>query len=67
MGDVDAAYALHAFLAFFLFFEEFAFAADVAAVAFGDYVFANRADGFTGNYSAADGGLDGNFEHLARN
>ena len=66
LGNVDAADALHAFFPFFLFFEEFAFAADVSAVAFGDDVFANGADGFAGDDAAADGGLERHFEHLAR-
>ncbi len=35
LRDVYAAYALHALFSFFLFFEELAFARDVAAVAFG--------------------------------
>ena len=42
------------------------FAGDVAAVAFGDDVFAHRFDGFAGDDLVADGGLDGDFEHLAR-
>src|SRR5271156_3175090 len=66
LGNVHAAYALHALLAFFLFFEEFAFAGDVAAVAFGNYVFADGANGFAGDDAAADGGLYSDFEHLAR-
>src|SRR5271163_1020099 len=66
LGDVHAADALHAFFAFFLFFEEFAFAGDVTAVAFGDHVLADGADGFAGDHTAADGGLYGDFEHLAR-
>src|ERR1700679_962946 len=67
LGDINAADAFHALLSFFLLFEQFAFAADVSAVALGDDVFANRADRFAGNDPAADGGLNGNFEHLARN
>ena len=58
LRNVHAADALHALLAFFLFFEEFAFARDVSAVALGDHVFANRADCFARDYAAADGGLD---------
>src|SRR5277367_906219 len=65
LGDVHAADALHAFFAFFLFFEEFAFAGDVTAVAFGDNVLANGADGFACDDTAANGGLYGDFEHLA--
>ena len=55
------------FFAFFLFFEEFAFAGNVSAVAFGEDVFADGGDGFAGDYAAADGGLNGDFEHLAGN
>src|SRR5229473_2367577 len=41
LRDVDLADALHAALAFFLFFEEFAFAGNVSAVALGENVFAD--------------------------
>ena len=40
---------------------------DVAAVALGEDVFADGADGFAGDDAAADGGLNGDLEHLARN
>ena len=40
LRNVDFADALHAFLAFFLAFEEFAFARNVTAVAFGENIFA---------------------------
>jgi len=50
-----------------LFFEEFAFAGDVAAVTFGDDVLAHGVDGFAGDDFGADGGLDGDLEHLAGN
>src|SRR5277367_1187006 len=67
LGDVHAADALHAFFAFFLFFEEFAFTGNVTAVAFGDNVLADWANRFAGDDAAADGGLYGDFEHLSRN
>src|SRR5438093_4053702 len=67
LRDVHLADALHAALAFFLFFEEFAFARNVAAVAFGENVFANRRNGFARNHAAADGSLDRHFKHLTRN
>ncbi len=67
LGDVDAADALHALFAFLLLFEELALAGDVAAVALGEDVFADGADGLAGDDAAADRGLNGNFEHLARN
>src|SRR6202040_1985895 len=67
LGDVDLADALHALFSFFLFFEKFTFAGNVTAVAFGEDVFADGGPGFAGDYAAADGGLNGNFEHLAGN
>src|SRR5579872_761801 len=67
LGNIDLADALHALFALFLFFEEFAFAGDVSAVAFGENVFANGGYGFAGNHAAADGGLNGHLEHLAGN
>jgi hypothetical protein len=42
LRNIDLADALHAALAFFLFFEQLAFARDVPAVAFGENVFENR-------------------------
>src|SRR5690242_10345400 len=42
LRNVHLADALHAALAFFLFFEQLAFARDVAAVALGKNVLANR-------------------------
>src|SRR5713101_2658618 len=67
LGDIDLADALHALLAFFSFFEEFAFAGDVAAVALGQNVFANGRDGFARDHAAANRGLDRHFKHLPRN
>src|SRR5271154_3409795 len=66
LGNVHAADALHALLAFLLFFEEFPLSRNVSAVALCDHVFANRADRFAPNHAAADGGLDRHLEHLAR-
>ena len=51
--------SFHSFLAFFLFFEELSFAADVASVAFGYDVFAEGGDGLPGDDFGADGGLGG--------
>src|SRR5258708_5562391 len=65
LRDVDLADPLHALLAFLLLLEEFAFAANVAAVTFCDYVFANSGDRFARDDLAADGGLNGDLEHLA--
>src|SRR5262249_42507779 len=53
--------------AFFLFFEEFALAGDVSAVALGQHVFADGRDGLASDDAATDGGLNGHFKHLARN
>ena len=50
----------------FLGFEQFFLAGDVAAVALGEDVLAERTDGFAGDDAGADGGLDGDFEELAR-
>jgi len=38
LRNIDLAYALHAALPFFLFFEEFAFARNVSAVALGENI-----------------------------
>src|SRR4029077_18690393 len=65
--NIDAPHALHAPLAFFLLLQEFALARNIAAVALGDHVFANRADRLGRHHAAANGGLDSNFEHLPRN
>src|SRR3989454_12214602 len=67
LRDIDLADALHALLAFFLFFEELAFARDVAAVAFGENVFANRRHRFARNHAAANRGLDRHFKQLPWN
>ena len=63
---VHLADAFHTAFAFFLLFEEFAFARDVAAVALGENVFAYGSYGFAGDDTAADRGLNGNFKHLPR-
>src|SRR4029079_12855236 len=57
----------HPLLALFLLFEQFAFSAHVAAVAFGGDIFAQGFDGFTGNDFGTDGCLDRNFEEMSRN
>ena len=41
LRDIDFANPLHSLLAFFLLFEQLAFAGDVAAVALGDHVLAD--------------------------
>lgn len=61
MGDFYATDVFHSLFPFLLFFEEFAFSADVAAVAFGDDVFSEGFDGVGGDDFLADGGLDTDF------
>src|SRR5215217_1012226 len=64
LGYLYAADLLHAAFAFFLLFEELAFAGDVAAVAFGRYVLAVGADGLAGDDAFAHRGLYGDLELL---
>src|SRR5712671_6912735 len=67
LRDIHLADALHAALAFFLFFEEFALAGNVSAVAFGENVFADGRNGFARDDAAANRGLDRHLKHLPRN
>src|SRR5258707_15131500 len=62
LRDVALADAFHALFAFFLFFEELAFAGDVAAVALGQNVFTYRRDCFARDHAAANGGLNRHLE-----
>ena len=64
MRNFNRANFLHALFALFLFFEEFALAGDVAAVAFGGDVLAEGADCRAGNDLGTNGGLDGDGELL---
>ena len=57
LGQLDVAHALHALFAFLLLFEELALTGNVAAVALGGYVLAERGNGFAGDDLLADGGL----------
>src|SRR5690606_10821527 len=66
LRDLDAANALHALLAFLLLLEQLALSRDVAAVALGEHVLAQRANALARHHAAADRGLDGDLEHLAR-
>src|SRR5580698_9046141 len=66
LRDVHLAELAHLFLALFLLVEELALAGDVAAVAFRGHVLAQRADGFARDDLAADGGLNRDNEHVAR-
>src|SRR6266581_86954 len=67
LRNVDLADALHAALAFFLLFEEFAFAGNISAVTFGENIFADGRDGFARNHAAANRRLNRHLKHLARN
>src|SRR6476659_6482592 len=62
-----AADGFHPFLSFFLFFEKFAFAGNVTAVAFCGDILLHRSDGLAGDNFVADCRLDGDLEHLPRN
>src|SRR5688572_6178765 len=57
LRDLDLTELLHAFLALFLFLEELALAADVAAIALGEHVLAQRLHGRARDDGAADRGL----------
>jgi len=56
----------HGFLPSFLFLEQLALARDIAAVAFGEHVLAQRLHGGARDDRAADRRLHGDLEHLAR-
>src|SRR3989454_4680379 len=62
----DATHLFHAPLAFLLSLEELALACDIAAVALGGDVLAHRLHGLARDDAAADRGLDGHLEELAR-
>ena len=57
LRQLDVAHALHALFAFLLLFEELALTGNVAAVALGGYVLAERGNGFAGDDLLADGCL----------
>src|SRR5437763_10142956 len=67
LGDLHPADVLHPALALFLALEEFALAADVAAIALGEDVLALGLHRLPGDDAAADGRLDGHVEQLAGN
>ena len=67
LRDVDVADFLHALLAFALLVKKLAFTGDIAAVAFGENVFAELTNIFAGDDFTADGALDGDLKHLRRN
>ena len=61
-GQGDAAELAHLLFALLLLLEQLFLSRDVAAVALGENVLAQRLDGLPGDDLAADGGLDGNFK-----
>src|SRR5262245_49059168 len=67
LRNVYFADALHAALTFFLFFQQFAFTRDIAAVALGENILADGGDGLPRDHSIANRRLNGNFKHLAWN
>src|SRR5947209_11799897 len=65
LRDLDVADLAHPLLALLLLLEKLLLAADVAAVALGQHVLAQRADRLARNHPAADRRLDGDLEELA--
>src|SRR5947199_1178929 len=66
LRDFDRSHLLHALLSFFLLLEQLALARDVAAIALGGHVLAQRTDGLAGDHLGADRGLNHDLEQLAR-
>src|SRR5687767_4314852 len=67
LRDFHSTNSLHPPLALFLLFEKLAFTRDVAAVALGEHVLPDGGDVLSRDHLVADGGLQRNLEHLARN
>src|SRR6185312_43314 len=67
LRDLDRSDLLHALLAFLLLLEQFALARDVATVALGEHVLAQRLDTRARDDLAAECSLDRHLEELARN
>src|SRR5712691_10222992 len=67
LRNFDFSDALHALFAFFLLFQQLSLPRDVAAVALGEHIFAQRLHSFARDDAAADRGLDRDLEHLTRN
>src|SRR6267143_2868158 len=67
LRDLDRAHLFHALLSFLLFLQELALAGDVAPVALGGHVLAQRPDGLARDDLGTDRRLDHYFEQLPRN
>src|SRR5256885_5659038 len=67
LRDLDRADALHAPLALFLLFEQFALTGYVTAITLRKHVLAHRGDRLAGDDLPADRGLDGHLVELSRN
>ena len=65
LRNADHSDGFHALFAAFLLFQQFALAADIAAVALGQNVFAQGLDGLARDNAATDGGLKRNLELMA--
>src|SRR5438477_395244 len=65
LRDLHLAHLFHALFAGGLLGPQLALAGDVAAVALGGDVLAHGGDGLAGDDAAADGGLNGDLEHVA--
>src|SRR3989449_3988835 len=66
LRDLDGSHLLHPLLSFFLLLEQLALARDVAPVALGGHVLAQRADRLAGDHLGPDRGLIHDLEQLAR-
>src|SRR3954468_6220219 len=64
LRDLHVAHLAHALLALLLLLEELLLAAEVAAIALGQHVLAQRADRLAGDHAAADRRLDRDLEEL---
>jgi len=67
LRNIDSSNALHPFLPFLLFLEEFALSRDIAAITFCGHVFAQCRNAFARDDFATDRRLDCNLVKLARN
>src|SRR5262245_11510657 len=65
LWDLHRPHLFHPFLSFFLFLQQLPLPGDVAAIALGEHVLAERRNGFPGDDLLADGRLDDDLEQLA--